>query len=87
VRGRVLVYDLAAALPDHAQRGAAPGRPTADDAQRQAVDRPDPSGQSFHQPLDGHSAPRGSPLWTTGTSNPPGGSILDADQGSMFNAD
>ena len=32
--GRVLVDNLAAALPDHAQHGAALGRPAADDAQR-----------------------------------------------------
>ena len=37
----MLVDNLAAALPDHAQHGAALGRPAADDAQRQAVDRPD----------------------------------------------
>ena len=49
MRGRVLVDNLAAALPDHAQRGAALGRPAADDAQRQAVDRPDPSRQSLRQ--------------------------------------
>ena len=47
--GRVLVDNLAAALPDHAQHGAALGRPAADDAQRQAVDRPDPSRQSLRQ--------------------------------------
>ena len=31
----------------------------------------------------------GSPLWTTGTTStvPKGGSILDADRGSKFNAD
>jgi hypothetical protein len=49
VPGRVLVDNLAAALPDHAQHGAALGRPAADDAQRQAVDRPDPSRQSLRQ--------------------------------------
>ena len=32
--GRVLVDNLAAALPDHAQHGAALGGPAADDAQR-----------------------------------------------------
>jgi hypothetical protein len=49
VRGRVLVDNLAAALQDHAQSGAALGRPAADDAQRQAVDRPNPSRQSLRQ--------------------------------------
>ena len=41
----------------------------------------------LRQPLDGHSASRGSPLWTTGTSRHAGGSILDADRGSLFRAD
>jgi hypothetical protein len=61
VRGRVLMDNLAAAaLPDHAQRGAALGRPAADDAQQQAVDRPDPSRQSLRQH---RSRPLG---WTLG---------------------
>ena len=34
MRGWVLVDNLAAAPPGHAQRGAALGRPAADDAQR-----------------------------------------------------
>ena len=41
----------------------------------------------LRQPRHGHSATRGSPLWTTGTSRSPKGSILDADRGSIFNAD
>jgi hypothetical protein len=45
VPGRVLVDNLAAALPDHAQHGAALGRPAAGDAQQQA----DPSRQSLRQ--------------------------------------
>ena len=41
----------------------------------------------LRQPLGGHVASRGSPLWTTGTSYSGRGSILDADRGSFFNAD
>ena len=55
--GQVLVDNLAAALPDHVQHGAALGRPAADDAQRQAVDRPDPSSAiSSSTPVTGRSA-------------------------------
>jgi hypothetical protein len=42
---------------------------------------------SLRQPPHGHSATRGSLLWTTGTSRTCAGSILDADRGSIFNAD
>jgi hypothetical protein len=54
VPGRVLVDNLAAALPDHAQHGAALGRPAAGDAQQQAG-RPE-SAISSSTPVTGRSA-------------------------------